>query len=576
MINSSTNFQTAVEGYSRKFHARFLDGTRVISGDVRSLKIYKGSSGNSELIPGAVFCSYVDAVVDGCEEPLEGKELQLQIGVMTGGTLENPVYDYLGIGFFTVGKPSASVRRTQFLAYGRIASRLSGSYQTASQVQTIGEVASQITTDTGILIEFDESINTNLVLRGILANATNREALEAITSMVGGYATETSTGSVRIDVFDTASIVSVSLERMLEPPTFQDYDTEITGIKVIVDELEEEEYSSGDPVNLEMIRPYMTEEAFAEMADRLIGYSYRSGEVLLSLGDPRIEACDTLLITDESENTYHVPCMSVVHTYDGGFQTLVEAPTLEDDTQVAGVSDQALRVAQTAKLLADTAKQTAENTLIYDHTYEVDVQANSVTFTAHLYRGGEDVAAEFPNSQFTWSYKTETEEVPIGTGRVITITNLSEKIGYGLHVIGRFSQIEEQALMTTEYDALTTTSGNGLMALSETVPSGESVRVRDLTVTTTLNSSDLLMVVTPTEEKLASVQTLADVVDKHYVFVQDTPSATWTVTHNLRKFPAVTVIDSAGTEVIGQYTHTDQNTTVLEFSGAFSGKAYFN
>ena len=64
--------------------------------------------------------------------------------------------------------------------------------------------------------------------------------------------------------------------------------------------------------------------------------------------------------------------------------------------------------------------------------------------------------------------------------------------------------------------------------------------------------------------------------DKHYIYFQDTPSAEWTVTHNLGKVPAVTVVDSAGTEVEGSYQHTDGNTSILTFEAAFSGKAYFN
>lgn len=64
--------------------------------------------------------------------------------------------------------------------------------------------------------------------------------------------------------------------------------------------------------------------------------------------------------------------------------------------------------------------------------------------------------------------------------------------------------------------------------------------------------------------------------DAHYVFTQATPSARWEVNHGLGKIPAITVIDSAGTEVVGNYTHTDENNTVLEFSGAFAGKAHFN
>lgn len=64
--------------------------------------------------------------------------------------------------------------------------------------------------------------------------------------------------------------------------------------------------------------------------------------------------------------------------------------------------------------------------------------------------------------------------------------------------------------------------------------------------------------------------------DKHYVHNQNSASAVWTVTHGLDKIPAVTVVDSAGTEVVGDVAHIDKNTTKITFSAAFSGKAYFN
>lgn len=47
-------------------------------------------------------------------------------------------------------------------------------------------------------------------------------------------------------------------------------------------------------------------------------------------------------------------------------------------------------------------------------------------------------------------------------------------------------------------------------------------------------------------------------------------------THNLGKRPAVTVVDSAGTVVIGEVDYLDDNTVRLTFCAAFSGTAYFN
>lgn len=57
---------------------------------------------------------------------------------------------------------------------------------------------------------------------------------------------------------------------------------------------------------------------------------------------------------------------------------------------------------------------------------------------------------------------------------------------------------------------------------------------------------------------------------------QGSASATWTVTHNLNKFPSVTIVDSEEEQVFGVVDYQSANTIVLTFSAAISGKAYLN
>lgn len=61
-----------------------------------------------------------------------------------------------------------------------------------------------------------------------------------------------------------------------------------------------------------------------------------------------------------------------------------------------------------------------------------------------------------------------------------------------------------------------------------------------------------------------------------YVFIQSIPSSIWTINHNLNKAPSVTVIDSAGSMVMGEINYIDMNNITIIFSGAFSGKALLN
>ena len=62
---------------------------------------------------------------------------------------------------------------------------------------------------------------------------------------------------------------------------------------------------------------------------------------------------------------------------------------------------------------------------------------------------------------------------------------------------------------------------------------------------------------------------------------QHSTSNTWTITHNLNRFPSVTVVDTGNTVVIGTIVYNSVNQlTITFFAGgnalAFQGKAYLN
>jgi len=64
--------------------------------------------------------------------------------------------------------------------------------------------------------------------------------------------------------------------------------------------------------------------------------------------------------------------------------------------------------------------------------------------------------------------------------------------------------------------------------------------------------------------------------DKNYLHDQGISSTVWTITHNLNKFPSVTVKDSAGEEVEGEVHHVSVNQLTITFSASFSGVATLN
>ena len=77
---------------------------------------------------------------------------------------------------------------------------------------------------------------------------------------------------------------------------------------------------------------------------------------------------------------------------------------------------------------------------------------------------------------------------------------------------------------------------------------------------------------------IAPAQTINFVlpVAGQYIHNQSSASSTWTVTHGLGFFPAVSVIDSGGNTVIGDVSYISENQVSITFSAAFGGKAYFS
>lgn len=61
-----------------------------------------------------------------------------------------------------------------------------------------------------------------------------------------------------------------------------------------------------------------------------------------------------------------------------------------------------------------------------------------------------------------------------------------------------------------------------------------------------------------------------------FIFEFDASQTVWTIEHNLGKCPAITVVDSAKTEVECEKSYPDENTTVIKFNAPFKGTAYLN
>lgn len=61
-----------------------------------------------------------------------------------------------------------------------------------------------------------------------------------------------------------------------------------------------------------------------------------------------------------------------------------------------------------------------------------------------------------------------------------------------------------------------------------------------------------------------------------YVHDQIASSKSWMIPHPLKKFPAVSIVDTGGNLIIGEVTYLSDILLRVDFTAEFSGKAYLN
>lgn len=191
----------------------------------------------------------------------------------------------------------------------------------------------------------------------------------------------------------------------------------------------------------------------------------------------------------------------------------------------AGVAKQTAEEAQETADVADgkatEAKETAEAILIFDTDYEI--RNGTAYFTAYVYQGGVDIKTQFESTQFTWYLKNEDsatdQQLPLDdpTSGYTTYVDLAD-CGYGSEVIAYFNINDESEILTADYSDLTNSDSETFTVRAV----GDSVRVRDLSVSTTIYDAEKLMVVGNESEHLVTFDTLQDYLnanlDKQVLF----------------------------------------------------------
>jgi hypothetical protein len=108
-------------------------------------------------------------------------------------------------------------------------------------------------------------------------------------------------------------------------------------------------------------------------------------------------------------------------------------------------------------------------------------------------------------------------------------------------------------------------------------PAGNVVKISEATSNKIVASGNTIKVIS------VGAQGPAGSGDLNAVHTQDAAASTWQVTHNLGKYPSVSVVDTANTLVNGKVLYEDWSTNQpstsklqIIFTATFAGKAFLN
>ena len=375
------NFIDAVQDDSRRFLVQFLIDGAELDCDIDSVSVTKGSCATDTMSVGSVVGSCLTANIRKLSQTIKNKELEYRVGLWVGSD-----YEWITVGTYKISEVKNTHYTSVITAYSSVISDTNVLLEDTIS-STIAELASAVSTQIGRTITFDAGIDTSAYLADSVNGISVYEALQIIAVCSGGYVINDNANNIKVKLYDSTPTLSVNAGMMNTLPVISEEPFEVgsvyclvresasdedTGIsygakpcilvaytggeeKVIVteanDEIEADMYVQDADVSVSS--RFVSTQGFANIK-KLIGYTYYPSQIVLTLGDPRIEGDDVLAVTDIDGSVYAVPCHNIIHSYTGGFESTINSVNATDKENSIGTQMPiTTQIKQVAKQVAD-------------------------------------------------------------------------------------------------------------------------------------------------------------------------------------------------------------------------------
>lgn len=179
--------------------------------------------------------------------------------------------------------------------------------------------------------------------------------------------------------------------------------------------------------------------------------------------------------------------------------------------------------------------------------------------------------------ELNYLYKSSTSNIEghmsTNTGSVPVFSNIStlkihEKAnGLEVSVSDFFNEFINKDIVIVDSTNL---NNYGVYTVTTVAADGENSGLYDLTLTHKSSNGAFV------NDRFYSLLLFSGAQDKEFVHIQNSSSSSWTVNHNLNKFPAVTVKLSSGAIGMAGVAYNSKNQLTVTLSGANTGTAYLN
>jgi len=315
MIQVSNALMEYLSGEARTFTAEIYCKNTLITEGIQSIKHTSFSTSEDTLTLGCVAASYVEITMDKPGVTLENQEIFIQFGAKLSTGME-----YIPLGFFAVNKLENNGETISFTAYDRMLKFDKGYFSNLSYPNKLKTVLNEICVFCDV--QLAEQGIPDIAIASKIEGYTCREALQILTQLAGGNAYVNRSGKLSIGWY---AITDYSADNSrYKAFTRNEFDYVIERIKCAISNDESLVSGSGNK-GIDISNPYMSQSILNNVYSKVSGFTYRPGEVKIALGDFRLEQCDIIKVYDKDGNVYLVPCLELVHEWDGGCWTTVKA-----------------------------------------------------------------------------------------------------------------------------------------------------------------------------------------------------------------------------------------------------------